>query len=104
MIEVTNETFDQEVLQANKVVLVDFWADWCAPCRMLTPILEELSSEQHDGIKIVKLDTEANPGKREEYNILAIPTMLLFKNGELVDGIVGVMPKSIILHKLLQHV
>ncbi len=90
---VTDATFDVEVKKADKPVLVDFWAEWCGPCRMVGPILEELSSELAGQLKIVKLDVDSNPGVAAAYNIRGIPSLLLFKNGEVAGQKVGALPK-----------
>ncbi len=91
---VSDATFDAEVKQADKPVLVDFWAAWCGPCRMVAPILEELSEEFSDKLKIVKLDVESNPKVAQAYNIRGIPALLLFKNGEVEGQQIGALPKQ----------
>ncbi len=91
---VSDATFDAEVKQADKPVLVDFWAAWCGPCRMVAPILEELSEEFSDKLKIVKLDVESNPKVAQAYNIRGIPALLLFKNGEVAGQQIGALPKQ----------
>ncbi len=90
---VSDATFDAEVKKADKPVLVDFWAEWCGPCRMVAPILEELSKEYADKLKIVKLDVDSNPRVAQAYNIRGIPALLLFKNGEVAGQRVGALPK-----------
>ncbi len=94
LIEFTDTNFDREVLNADKPVLVDFWAPWCAPCRMVGPIIEELSSSYAGRVKVGKLNTDDNPTIGSRYGIMSIPTILLFKNGEIVDRIVGAVPKK----------
>jgi thioredoxin 1 len=96
----TDSNFDAEVLKSDKPVLVDLWAEWCGPCRMLTPIIEELHAE-YDGKAIIgKLNVDENPEVSAKYGVRSIPTLLIFKNGELVDKQVGVVPKSTLAKKL----
>ncbi|MEX2225739.1 MAG: thioredoxin [Dehalococcoidia bacterium] len=92
--EVTDANFDNEVLQADKPVLVDFWAPWCGPCRMVAPIVDELSTEYDGKVKFVKLNTDDNVGTASKYGIRSIPTLLVFKGGEPVGQIIGFRPKS----------
>ncbi|WP_029936124.1 thioredoxin [Sphingomonas sp. UNC305MFCol5.2] len=92
----TDASFDADVLQADKPVLVDFWAEWCGPCRIIAPALEELASELGDKVNIVKLDIDANPDAPTKYGVRGIPTMILFKNGQQAATQVGAMPKSAI--------
>ena len=91
---ITDENFDIEVLKASKPTLVDFWAEWCGPCKQIGPILEEISNEYNDKITIGKLDVDENPETPGKYQIRGIPTMLLFKNGELIDTKVGMSSKN----------
>jgi len=100
---VTDQTFDKEVLKAGKPVLVDLWAEWCAPCKMLAPILEELAREMGDKLAIAKLDVDSNPGTAMRYGVQSIPTLLLFKNGQPVERLVGYMPKDRLLARLRPH-
>ena len=90
----TDASFDVDVLQADKPVLVDFWAEWCGPCRMIAPALEELAAELGDKVNIVKLDIDANPDAPTKYGVRGIPTMILFKNGQPAATKVGAAPKS----------
>ncbi|MFD0557933.1 thioredoxin [Stackebrandtia endophytica] len=91
---VTDATFEQEVLKAGGPVLVDFWAEWCGPCRKVAPVLEELATEMGDDVKIVKVDTDANPETTRKYQVMSVPTLLLFKGGEAVGTIIGAKPKG----------
>lgn len=90
----TMDNFEQEVLNAQVPVLVDFWAVWCMPCKMLAPVIEELSEEANGAYKVGKVDVDAAPGLAAQFGIMNIPTVLVFKNGKVVDKSVGVMPKS----------
>ena len=90
---VTDATFEADVLKSDKPVIVDYWAEWCGPCRQVSPILEEIASE-HDEIQVVKLNVDDNPKTSQQYGIMNIPTMSVFKNGEVVKEIVGAKPKS----------
>ena len=92
--EVTDANFDQEVLKADKPVLVDFWAPWCGPCRMVAPIVEELAEEYDGKVEFVKVNTDDNPNTAVKYGIRSIPTLLVFKDGELAGQIIGFRPKS----------
>ena len=94
VIELTDGNFDQEVLKSSVPVLVDFWAPWCGPCRMLAPTIEELAREYDGKVKVAKLNTDESPDTAGSYNISSIPTILFFKSGQVVDRLVGVNPKS----------
>jgi thioredoxin 1 len=97
--EVTDSNFQAEVLEADKPVLVDFWAPWCGPCRIVAPHLEELDAERED-LTVVKLNTDDNPNTAAKYNVMSIPTMLLFKHGEVAHQIIGALPKQRLLQEL----
>ena len=92
--DVSDDTFEQEVIKADKPVLVDFWAPWCGPCRMVAPVVEELAEEYDGKVEFVKLNTDDNPNVSMKYHIRSIPTLLVFKGGEAVGEIVGFRPKS----------
>ena len=91
--DVTDTTFQAEVIESEKPVLVDFWAAWCGPCRVVAPVLEEIASERDD-LRIVKLDVDANQQTAANYDVLSIPTMILFKNGQVAKKIIGAYPKK----------
>ena len=100
---VSDQTFEQEVLKSDTPVLVDFWATWCGPCRMVGPVLEEVANEQGDKIRVAKLDVDANPITAGRFGVRAIPTMIVFKNGREADRIVGYHPKPQLMQKLTPH-
>ncbi|GAA2806057.1 thioredoxin [Crossiella cryophila] len=97
---VSDATFVEDVLQSEKPVLVDFWATWCGPCKMVAPVLDEIAGEHADKITIVKLDIDANPATARDYQIMSVPTMMLFQGGKPVKTIVGAKPKAAILTDL----
>jgi thioredoxin 1 len=101
---VTDETFDAEVLQSSKPVVVDYWAEWCGPCRMVSPVLEEIAKEHADKIDVVKLNIDENPTTSQRYQIMAIPTMSVFRNGQVVKQIVGAKPKAALLRELAEFI
>ena len=97
---VTDDTFDAEVLKSDVPVLVDFWAEWCRPCLMVSPIVEELGKEYEGKLKVAKVDVDSNARIATRYGIMSIPSLLFFKNGEVVDQIVGAVPKKVFVDRL----
>ncbi|MBE2240269.1 MAG: thioredoxin [Caldilineaceae bacterium] len=102
-IVVTDGTFDDLVVNADKPILVDFWAEWCGPCKMIAPVLEELAGELDGQLTIGKLDVDNNQNTAYAFGVMSIPTLLLFKNGEPVDRIVGYQPKPALKNRLQKH-
>ena len=101
--EITNETFDAEVLKSETPILVDFWAPWCGPCRMVAPVLEEVSEKMNGKIKFAKLNTDQNPEIAQQYQIMAIPSLIIFKEGKEIKRMVGFHPQDK-LEKLLNNI
>jgi thioredoxin 1 len=97
--EVTDTNFQAEVLESDKPVLVDFWAPWCGPCRIVAPHLEELAGERED-LRIVKLNVDENPQVSSKYNVMSIPTLLLFKHGQVAHQIIGALPKNRLMQEI----
>ncbi|MCS6917942.1 MAG: thioredoxin [Chitinophagales bacterium] len=102
-LELTDSNFQSLVLESDKPVLVDFWAEWCGPCRLIGPIVEELAQEYEGKAVVGKLNVDENPEVSVQYGIMSIPTLLFFKNGKVVDKQVGVVPKAVLENKLKQH-
>ena len=93
-IDISDANFDSEVLKSDKPVLIDFWAEWCGPCKVLGPVIDEVAEDYSDRVKFVKLNIDNNPSNTQKFGIRGIPTLLLFKNGEKIDTSVGVLSKS----------
>ena len=102
-VEITDATFSQEVLKSDKPVLIDFWAEWCGPCKMIAPLVEELANEYQGKLKVGKVDVDSNQQTSMQFGIRSIPTLLIFKNGKVVDQIVGAVPKAALTDKVSKH-
>jgi len=103
VVHFTDATFEEEVINSNLPVLIDFWAVWCGPCRMVAPVMEELANDYAGKVKVGKLDVDHNPRSAMNYGIRSIPTILLFKNGEVVDSVIGAVPKQHLANMIKKH-
>jgi len=102
-VNVTDDTFSQDVLNSSKTVVVDFWATWCGPCKMVSPVLDEIAGENADKITVAKLDIDQNPSTARDYQVMSIPTMIVFQDGKPVKQIVGAKPKAALLNDLADY-
>ena len=103
-VAVNDTNFKQEVLDESLPVLVDFWAEWCGPCRMIGPVVEELATEYQGKLKVCKVDVDQAPNTASAYGVMSIPTIAIFKNGEVVDKLVGAVPKASLVEKIEVHI
>ena len=101
---VTDSSFKQDVLESEIPVLVDFWAPWCGPCRMVAPVVEEIAQQYEGQVKVVKVNTDENPSVASQYGIRSIPTLMIFKGGQRVDMVVGAVPKTTLANTLEKHI
>jgi thioredoxin 1 len=102
--EVTEANFQKEVLESTEPVLIDFWAEWCTPCKMIGPLVDQIADEYQGKVRVGKLDADANPDVLMRYNVMGIPTLMLFKGGEAVERITGYQPKDKITSKIVPHI
>jgi thioredoxin 1 len=102
-VTVTDATFDADVLKSSKTVVVDFWATWCGPCKMVAPVLDEIAGENKERLTVAKLDIDANPSTARDYQVMSIPTMIVFQDGKPVKQIVGAKPKAALLSDLADY-
>ncbi len=103
-VEITDSNFQTEVLKSATPVLIDFWAEWCGPCKMIAPVVEELANEYQGKLKVGKVDVDNNQQVAMQYGIRSIPTLLIFKGGKVVDQLVGAVPKKMLVEKVTKHV
>jgi thioredoxin 1 len=102
-VEITDSNFQNEVLQSDMPVLLDFWAEWCGPCKMVSPVVEELAKEYDGKLKVGKVDVDSNQQTSMQYGIRSIPTLLIFKGGKVVDQLIGAVPKKMLAEKVAKH-
>jgi len=102
-LEITSSNFQGEVVESDLPVLVDFWAEWCVPCHMVSPVVEEIGQEKGEGLKVVKLNIDENPQATRTYGVMSIPSLILFKGGQEVARVIGAKPKDAILRDLEPH-
>ena len=102
-VEVTDASFESAVLKSDKPVVVDFWATWCGPCKMVAPVLDEIAGENKEKLTVAKLDVDANPATARDYQVMSIPTMIVFQDGKPVKQIVGAKPKAALLSDLADY-
>ena len=103
-IEITDSNFDQEVLKSDTPVLIDFWAVWCGPCKMVAPVVEEIANEYNGKLKVGKVDVDNNPEVSMKFGIRSIPTLMVFKGGKVVEQIIGAVPKRNLVDKVMPHI
>lgn len=103
-IDTTDANFDNDIKEKDKIVLVDLWAEWCGPCKMMEPVLAEIAEEYSETIKVVKLNIDKNQKIPTKFNVMNIPTLLIFKEGKEVDRLIGALPKNQLLKKLQKHI
>jgi thioredoxin 1 len=103
-VEITDANFQEEVLNSSQPVLVDFWAVWCGPCKMIAPVVEEIAKEYNGKLKVGKMDVDSNPDTSVKFGIRSIPTLMIFKGGRVVEQIVGALPKRNLLEKIAPHI
>ncbi len=104
IVQGTDFNFNEEVLNSETPVLVDFWAPWCAPCRIIAPVVEEIANEYEGRLKVVKVNTDENYGVASKYGIMSIPTLGIFKAGQMVDSIIGAVPKQVLIQRIQPHI
>jgi len=100
VLEVTDQTFEEEVIKSTQPVLVDLWAPWCGPCRMVSPVVERLSEKYEGKFKFCKMNVDENPKTATKYRIMSIPTLIFFKDGQAVDTVIGAVPEAVLQHKI----